>query len=532
MNFEKVLELVKVYSKTRRALRNEKLRKYTENKTLTYLFYGGALVAGFLIGIFGGLFASDAGLHALILGYFPVIPTTLFLIALFFSISGKTSRMQEETNAEISPWLPITWEEHTLASLLVNFTGVPLAILLLACSGAISFAFVFGEFAMGAIALISIIIAVFMASLLVEIFSTLMERLFDRLSASSGRAGIWVRFIGMIGVGLAFFFFWFVISQGGGAFLRSFSEIQWKIWFVPSVWPGVALAFFAGGNYALFLVLLISTGIFEFGLFHLSTRLNMRFGGRESTSFTIGEGDYSYGGGILEKFGFPPLEASLISKDFRAFTRNKKLMGVLFAPLFFMLWPLLQGPKSTIALPLMAPAIVSMTLGSVSLGSEGRAVWHLYSMPITAERLLRCKYYFVVICSGLLSSVGYVSFVWFFRPSPVLFIVLLVISIILVLTLPLIVLKGGISGAEFTESPDPKMVETSTNILYSGLMIVIELIILSPLIYLFLNPNVSLSGIVVPAVLSFSVGVGYIFGYIFYRLDLAEVERFLEEAEI
>lgn len=534
MNFENVLELVRVYSKADRTLRGEKLRKYTESKILTYIFYGGALALGILIGVFAGIFTLEKGISSTVIGYLPVAPFVLFLGLLFFSLWRRVRRMREEINTGISTWLPISWGEHTLASTLVNLLGIPLAGLLIVVSATFTLSIILGRFSLGGISLVSIAIAALMASMIAEVFTTLVDRLMKKISGTAGRAGIWLRFLGMLGLGLAFYIIWFSFTQGGMAFIRSVSEIQWKVWFIPSVWPGVALAHLAENNFPAGFLFLSSGGIFVGGLFYLTTRLNAKFESVEPAAITINRGDYSYGGGFFRKLGFSPSEASLISKDFRAFTRRKRLMGFLLAPLIFLVWPLLQGSggSSALMVPLFAPSMMAAMLGGVALGSEGQAVWHLYSLPITAEGILKCKYYFVALFSVALALGG--SAVSFFAfPSPLnIFIISLIESITLAFVLPLVALKGGISNAKFTEAPNPKMIGGAMALLIYVIVIAVAVVIISPLIYLFFNPTLSLSGIVVPIVGLLSIGMGVFISYVFYRLDLREIEKFLREVEV
>ena len=92
---------------------------------------------------------------------------------------------------------------------------------------------------------------------------------------------------------------------------------------------------------ALFLVL---SALFIAGLYYLAIALNKRFGLYEPPAIRIQKsGVYAPKAGFLGKIGFSNVEAAIIRKDLRAFTRRRELTGIYIAPIIMMIVPLLNS---------------------------------------------------------------------------------------------------------------------------------------------------------------------------------------------
>ena len=66
-------------------------------------------------------------------------------------------------------WLPITWQEHTLASVLANLLGLPLASVIGLAGGIIAFSLFYGLILQALLASVAMFAAAFMGSALTEI---------------------------------------------------------------------------------------------------------------------------------------------------------------------------------------------------------------------------------------------------------------------------------------------------------------------------------------------------------------------------
>ena len=556
MNWKNVLRLISVDTKSGRLIRGQRLRRYTENRLFPYLLYGGSCVLGLTIGWLVGNFysgISDLENKAIIyqgaLNFFLSLPTMVLMYSLVFTMMSQIQRTGARASIQPPYWLPITWEEHTLASTLANLIGVPLASIVLFGS-AIAVASIFlGEVALATLTIFALLGSAFLASVTTEIFRILQVRLVGAVYKSSGRAAIWVRFLGTMLFLIAFYVVWFAFTSGANyvAVVEGIAGVQSAIWFIPYVWVGIALAFFIEGLLVHMVVFSLASLLFILVLFYVAIRLNMRFGLYEPPAITVSRGAYAPGVGVLGKLGFSSLEAAVIKKDFRAFTRRRELMYLFIMPLVFIIMPLMQwvgrgerfSPFLFAWILLVPGAIMAVMLGSMIVGSEGGAIWHFYSSPITARSFIKCKYAFVVFLSLMVMGVCSVVAILVAHPSLNLAIASLIESVLLIVALGMVSLRAGIKSADFVEIPRPRMIRPLSAVVNMIVCAVLALVILSPLIpyalsmiISMMNFPISLPRIDLYIAVPTSGAIAFIMTYIFYKITLKNAEEFLIKAEI
>ena len=134
MNWKNVLRLVSADVKSYRVVMGPRFRRFRENKFVTYALYIGACLLGAAIGWIMGSFyivIADPQLRELFLqgaiNLFVSLPTVALLYGLVFTQMGQIQRMGVKASIQPLYWFPITWEEHTMASILANLLGLPLA---------------------------------------------------------------------------------------------------------------------------------------------------------------------------------------------------------------------------------------------------------------------------------------------------------------------------------------------------------------------------------------------------------------------
>jgi hypothetical protein len=340
--------------------------------------------------------------------------------------------------------------------------------------------------------------------------------------------------------------------MGSIALIQAVAGAQQTVWFIPYIWLGMFLAAFMSGLFAQTVIFSLASLLFILFLFYVAVKLNVRFGLYEPPAITVSRGVYAPKVGFLGRLGFSSLEAAVIRKDFKAFTRRRELMYIFIMPLVFILMPLMQylgmygGPvppeasRFLFALILLVPgAIMAVMLGLMMIGEEGGSVWLFFSSPITARSLVKCKYAFVIVLSCVVTLVCSVIGILVARPSLDIAIVLLIESILLILALGAVSIGAGIKGADFTEVPRPRMVRPLTAFVYMLLCLVLALAIFFPLLlhaitmeYIPMPIPVSLPEISLYAAISISAVVALIIALIFYKIALKNAEEFLLKAEI
>jgi len=303
-----------------------------------------------------------------------------------------------------------------------------------------------------------------------------------------------------------------------------------------------------GGLLAQTIIFLLASLLFILVLFYVAVRLNARFGLYEPPAITVSRGVYVPKVGLLGKLGFSSLEAAVIRKDFKAFTRRRELMYIFIMPLVFILMPLMQysgalgRPVAPEASPflfawiLLFPGfMMAMMLGLMIIGEEGASVWLFFSSPITARSLVKCKYAFVTIFSCIVTLVCGAIGILIARPSSDLAIALIIESLLLIFALGAVSLGAGIKGADFGEVPRARMVRPLTALVNMLLCLVLALAILSPLIpyaVTMMNLPVPLPKIDLYVAISISAVIASVVTYVFHRMAVKNAEEFLLRAEM
>jgi hypothetical protein len=559
MNWKNVVRLISIDIKSGRLIRGQRLRRYREKRVFQYLLYGGACVLGLAIGISVGSFytgVADPDLKALFdqgaYYLFPSLPTLILISSLVFTMMGQIQRAGVRSSIQPPYWLPITWEEHTLASTLAHLIGLPLASIILIGSAIAAFSIFLGELPLATFTIFALLASAFLASTTTEIFRVLQVRLTGAVYKTSGKAAVWVRFIGSILFLIAFYVVWFALTSGAGfvTLIEVVAGGQEAVWFIPYLWLGLTLASFISGMLAQTIIFSLASLLFILVLFYMAVRLNARFGLYEPPAITISRGVYAPKVGLLGKLGFSSLEAAVIRKDIKAFTRRRELMYIFVMPLVFILMPLMQylgllgEPPATepsrflFAWILLGPgAIMAVMLGTMMIGEEGRSVWHFFSSPITSRSLVKCKYAFVTIFSCIVMLVCGVIGILVARPSPDIAIALLIESILLIFALGAVSLGAGIKGADFTEVPRPRMVRPLTSLVNMLLCLVLALTIFSPLLLHavtmgYIPITLSLPEIDLYVAVFISAVIAVVIAFAFYKKALKNAEEFLIKAEI
>jgi hypothetical protein len=427
-----------------------------------------------------------------------------------------------------------------------------LVSIILVGSAIAAFSIFLGELPLATFTIFALLASAFLASTTTEIFRVLQVRLTGAVYKASGKAAVWVRFVGSLLFLIAFYVVWFAFTSGAGfvTLIEVVAGGQEAVWFIPYLWLGLSLASFMSGLLAQTIIFSLASVLFILVLFYMAARLNARFGLYEPPAITVSRGVYAPKAGLLGKLGFSSLEAAVIRKDFKAFTRRRELVYIFIMPLIFILMPLMQQlgvlgePAATepsrflFAWILLGPgAIMAVILGTMIIGEEGRAVWHFFSSPITARSLVKCKYAFIVIFSFIVMIVCGIIGIIIGCPSPDIAVALLIESVLLIFALGAVSLGAGIRGADFTEVPRPRMVRPLTAFVTMFLCLTLAVAIFSPLLLHavmmgYIPIPMSVPEIDLSAAVSISAVIAAVIAFVFYRIALKNAQQFLTKAEI
>ena len=556
MNWKNVAYLISVERKSGRLIRGQKLTRFRESKFIVEWFYWLALGLGVIVGVLVSLgfnaFRGDTGIVSLVqdgaLSLFVSLPTLALIYSLVFTMLGQIQRSGVKATSQVPYWLPITWQEHTLGSILANMLGFPFASVLFIAPAIIIFSFFIGLVVPAVLTSIALLGAIFMASATTEIFRILQVRFIGAVYKSTGRAAVWVRFAGSMLFFIVFYIIYFYVISGSGAitFIQTVASAQNATWFVPFVWLGLTLYSLTSGLWLQGFAFLGLSLLFLSCLFLLATWLNTRFGLYEPPAITVTRGAYTPKTGFLGKLGFSTVEAALIRKDLKAFTRRRELMSIFIAPIVVILLPIMQtigqsnGQATSEASLFLAgmtflfPAsLMAMTLGNLLIGEEGQAVWRIYAAPLSARNLVKSKYSFIIIFGLLIFLITGVLGALIYQLSLRATIVASFETIFLVFALSAVSLSNGIKGADFNEVPRPRMIRVEWSLVNLVACFLSGLAIISPLLPYVLSSFIPGIGALDPYVAVVVSGVvAAVITFVFYRLSLRNAEELLSKAEI
>ena len=564
MNWKNVLQLISVDIKSSRMIRGTRFRRFRENRAVTYALYIAACVFGLLVGWLVGNFyngISDSSLRQVILGgatsLFMTLPTIALLYSLVFTQMSQIQRIGAKASIQPLYWFPITWKEHTLASILANLIGAPFIITVFICSSIFVASVFLGLASLAVFTMFALLGSLFLASITTEILKVLQVRILGAVTKVAGRTAIWVRLLGTIIFFIIFYIAYFTLISGASfpALIESLAGGQRILWFIPYLWLGIGLSAFVSGLSLEAIIFSFASLAFIYALFLAAVRLNVRFGLYEAPSITISRGPYVPKTGLLGRLGFSSMEAAIIRKDFRAFTRRRELMYIFIMPIVFIIVPLFSSMRGTVGtmpsafysflfayLTLLPGTLMAISLGSITTGSEGGSVWYVYSSPIPVKGLVKAKYFFATLFSFAVTLVCFFISALLMSPSPRMAGIGLTEAILLVFSLGMVSLSFGIRGADFREFPRPRMIRPLWGFINVIVCILLALAVISPMIPYGLK---ILSEAQAPIAISISLPESYLYvalllsgviasviTYVFHRIAVKNAEELLLKAEI
>jgi len=558
MNWKNVLYLLRVERKSGRLIRGIKTTRYRENLFFAYWPYWVALILGAL----GGLGASfivhavytsgTTGLKPLNVeadAFFSVLPTLVLGISIVFTLFQQL-QLAGKASSQVMYWLPVTWQEHTLASVLANLLGMPAAVVVGLSTGLIFFAPLNGLILPALLTILVMVAAAFFGSSLTEIIRVLQVRFTGAVYKSSGMAAIWLRLIGSLLLLIVFYIAHFYVVSGAGAFITTLTSAQSHVWYVPFVWPALVVSYLTTGLYLQGSLLAVLSAALITGLYYLAVELNVRFGLYEPPAITVQKsGFYTPKTGTLGKLGFTSVEAALIRKDLRAFTRRRELLGTYFMPIIIIIISifyssgLINGgtPSAfTIALwsgvILLAPASsIAMLLGQVLIGEEGAVIWRIYASPINAKNLVKSKFFLTVFFSLIILVISGVIGIAFFHPSLRKAAIGMAEALFMALAVASVSLQIGIRGPDFSGTRRARMVRQEWSLLGLIAGVIVAAAVFAPVLGLYayglaFNTLVSTFsygfGVIASAAISAAITA------VFYRINISSAQEFLRKAEV
>lgn len=504
MRWMNVIRLVSVYTKADRLLKKNRLRKYRESGWQSYALLAFICLMGAAIGLGAGFLISGRGetvaknqLMDSVVSLFFTLPIMCVLYSLILTQFYQFQRAGAKASTQPVYWFPVTWGEHTMASVIAGMLGTPLYITGFLSCLTVAMAVPTGLLPIALLTALALFVCTFMTSATTEILKSLQLGVSGLVTKAAGRAAVWIRFFGTLLFITTVYVAYFLLTQSSfPALIASIAGGQLAAWFIPYVWPGIILYAIYHGQWLVAAALLPATAVFIVALFFVAAGLNSRYGTWEPPAISVSRGTYAPKAGLLGRFGLSAAESAIVKKDFRAYTRRTELMYVFITPIVFIVMtfmPMLtgSGTKSDISgfssffylyLAIAPSAILAFSLGTASTGSEGTSLWVLSSSPLSPGNFIRGKYFFTGMLSILTGLVCAAAGYFLFAPSFRMAATGVWEALLMVGAIAMVSLFSGVAGADFREAPRPRMVRPEWSIINMVICAVVGLLVLLPVI--------------------------------------------------
>ncbi len=517
MKWKNVSRLVSVYIKADRLLKKNRLMKYREKRWGSYLMLAAICLAGAAIGLVAGFTLSSMGdtattkqLYDSVVSFFFTLPVMCILYSLILTQLYQFQRAGVKASTQPVYWFPVSWGEHTMASVITGMIGTPLYITGFLICLIVAMSSLIGLLPIALLTAVALFACMFMTSATTEILKTLQQGMSGAVMKAAGRAAVWVRFFATLLFITVIYVAYFLLTQSNfPALIASISSGQLTAWFIPYVWPGIILYSIYHGQWLVVAALLPATAVFIMALFFVAAGLNSRYGMWEPAAISVSRGTDAPKSGlpgrlglsaavsaIVKKgFGLSAAEIAIVKKDFRSYTRRTELMYVFITPIVFIVMtfmPMLTGSGASgigglgsflyLYLALAPGAILAATLGTGAAGSEGAGLWVLSSSPLTPKNFIRGKFVFTGMLSMLIALLCAIAGFFLFSPSARMAATGIWEAFILIGAVAMVSLFSGVKGADFRESARMRMVRAEWSLLNTVICMVAAFFILSPVI--------------------------------------------------
>jgi len=440
------------------------------------------------------------------------IPSAIMFMAILFGVLYEISQPIQSMNTDLVNWLPLTpmeyvggstiSEAYTYSFVLCLFLGVVLGP-----------ALALGMAGVWIAAAFMAVVALFAGASVVEILDATTNRISSSFYKKSGRSGIVFRLVATVVllVFIQLLFSGYIV----GYLLQSVMQAAVSAWFIPVVWPTLAVLGAAQANPVSFILFSSVSVVFAVALFALAARFRTRFWVPVPVSIKLSTRAYQPGQFHLPLIG--AAESAMIQKDFRSLIRRREMARFLAIPFVLAISmgisivPL--GTQQTAAAPsfvfiaflfLMPVAIFVGALSMTSIGQEGYAVWNLYAAPIKPSQLLRAKLLFSAIL-GIPFAVALLSiFALLLNTVGTYYGILLPVSILVVLEVSAVGVCFAARFPDFREMVRSRYVSVWGSLLGVVTALGVSLLSVSPLIL-----SIFLYGTIIPqlAIISFGIAL-------------------------
>ena len=504
-----------------------------------------ALFFGYLTTVFlssGGAPLNGPVAHQLVVTIFGGIP--LFLVGFYFTM-GLLWEVNASTEAESTDainWLPITPGEYVAASALsTGYTYSPL--LMVAFGYALPIGILTGNLA-GFLVLVPIaLLSTSVGSVSVEILRSALASASTAFNKLGGRITVIMRILGIILILLVtqllfsgVFLIQIISSLVGSAAAASF---------VPVFWPTLAItkllqsdflgsAGFLGLSIALFL-----------SLSYVALSLRAKYWAVTPGAIHFAGAGSVSGPSWLGYLGLSSPSIAMLKREVRSATRRKEVVRLMAIPIIMPImisFPAIfspapsstSGPAQIDPIFLVIPFLFGIGLGSLflgmtSIGQEGRRLWNISALPVSASMLVKSKLLFTSLVSSIGLGLGAVVSALLLHASIFVILGFLGLGLVVILAEAGLGIAIGSRFPDFSDGPRPRFVTVLGSIIGAVLGIVEMAIMALPIILSFILRTFLSILMPLQLVLALSGAVAGLLAWIAYSMSIKPVDSILSE---
>jgi len=359
-------------------------------------------VVAFFASYFANIFVEDLDLSLLLFLQIAIfVPSLMTLASIMYGLLFEFSQSSSVGSSDIINWLPLRALDFVFASVLsMIYFLAPLLALVFGATFGISLSVNMVD--VGLLSLGFGVLGMFLGAFILEIIRAITNRVSATFYKHGGRATVAIRMVTFI----VFMVLFILVSNANFLFniLQHFSGGIGNAWFIPILWPSLAVMSYLTAETSRVFVYAILSMVFTVALLWTSVKLREKYWVPAPFSIKIKPSKpYTPKRGFLGSLGFTVAEAALIRKDLHGLTRRKEMMIWIAVPLAISVISFVSAPSSLttatstidrLALfwgPLMGVFMLAFYMALTGIGQEGSAFLNLLFIPLKEKEVVRAK---------------------------------------------------------------------------------------------------------------------------------------------
>jgi len=407
---------------------------------------------------------EDTGLEALLPRFLVFLPSFMAFSSILYGYMTEYGQAESTATVDMVNWLPIGAPEYVTASSLANlYSSLPLAAIMY--GAALGLAYMTRDPGLWLVSFAMGVVGAALGTFFMESVRALINRGGHRRRGGTG-VGNFVRQLGSLLLLVVFSMMFNVVYLL--RILQWFSVTLEQVWFIPLLWPSMALKSYIAWEPAPLALYVASSAAFTAAVFGAAVNLKARYWVPEAASHASGAAPSGAsrspwrGGGRIWAF---------VQKDLRSLIRRREMMRVLAVPMTMIVMAMINAGPAFLSGDMgveegvgfvtqmgFAAAFFAFYLGLVSFGQEGSNFGGVVASPVSSRYLVKSKWAFTALTSAptvltllvvywLVSNLGASDMV---LVSALVFVVFMEVGILGVLL--------GIGFVDFTEVPRARFV--------------------------------------------------------------------------